>query len=710
MTIIPEIAEAPTYPHGVVRGRYLRAVADTPADPGREMDWRPAEGKVTFTPVVPMRRAGFPVPALFTQQAVVCNLDPQGYLTDQAGERHVHLIAGQYKVRFDIRQFRVPGPRIIEITEEHTVDAPLDLVLAMEEPPPPPGSVIVVDESTALRASRSAREASAAADRAEDAAEQAETSATTVGDAAAQAREAATSARDSATSARDSATTAGAAAGQALGSSADAQEAARTSVESATNARDAADRAGVADTNVAQAAVRAAAAADRAEDAAEQAEVSATTVGEAATSARDSANTAEVAAQRAVESNADAQGAARTATESATNARAAANALDDTVRDVIARMEAGEFTGEPGKDGADWSKDQQAKVQGYWIVVSPTEPESGTYTTADGTVVPVVWQKPIEVMVPVVPEAPYFDKYALSIQVASLVGVDYYLTGFTKDGATVDVPDVKIPDGGILKLAGVSGKPALPYTVNVEARAEPGFKLPNAFTWGYSVVDPTQVVVVASDTFTGRATDPSPLAGSQMDLALGGEPKVWERAFGDATKFDAVWTVAGGKAVQTLGIDRSAPAVKGIGQNQRVEFDMTLSPDITFPAGRGSGLWFNLAGNGPLNGQARVNIEAPYQGNFGVAVYGTNDGKPGGDMLLKQKLGAYSPGQLSGRYVFELFDKSLIVTIPGMAPVTVPVDRVADGTCTWFNFDMPGGTAPRGIVTYDNFKFSKIGF
>ena len=366
--------------------------------------------------------------------------------------------------------------------------------------------------------------------------------------------------------------------------------------------------------------------------------------------------------------------------------------------------------GPAGKDGANWSKDQQAKAQGYWIVVSPTEPASGTYTTADGTVVPVIWQKPIERMVPVVPEAPYFDKYALSIQVADLVGVDYYLTGFTKDGATVDVPHVKIPDGGILKLADVPGKPELPYTVNVAAKAEPGYALPSPIAWTYSVVDPTLVVVVASDTFTGRATDPSPLAGSQMDLALGGKPKVWERAFGDATKFDAVWTVAGGKAVQTLGIDRAAPAVKGIGQNQRVEFDMTLSPDTTFPAGRGSGLWFNLAGNGPLNGQARVNIEAPYQGNFGVGVYGTNDGKPGGDMLLKQKLGAYSPGQLSGRYVFELFDKSLIVTIPGMAPVTVPIDRVADSTCTWFNFDMPGGTAPRGIVTYDNFKFSKIGF
>ena len=303
MTIIPEIAEAPTYPHGVVRGRYLRAVADTPADPGREMDWRPAEGKVTFTPVVPMRRAGVPVPALFTQQAVVCNLDPQGYLTDQAGERHVHLIAGQYKVRFDIRQFRVPGPRVIEVTAEHTVDAPLDLVLAMEEPPPPPGSVVVVDESTALRASRSAREASAAADRAEDAAAQAETSATTVGDAASQAREAATSARDSATSARDSATAAGAAAGQALESAAYTQDAARataeqaaTATESATSAGAAADRAGSAETKAAQAAARAESAATTATESSTDAEAAASRAATTADAAQESAKSAEESA------------------------------------------------------------------------------------------------------------------------------------------------------------------------------------------------------------------------------------------------------------------------------------------------------------------------------------------------------------------------------------------------------------------------------
>ena len=292
MTITPEITEAPTYPHGVVRGRYLRAVADTPDDPGREMDWRPAEGKVTFTPVVPMRRAGVPVPALFTQQAVVCAIDTQGYLTDQAGERHVHLIAGQYKVRFDIRQFRVPGPRIIEVTAEHTVDNPLDLVLAMEEPPPPPGSVVVVDESTALRASRSAWEASAAADRAEDAAEQAETSTTTV--------------------------------------------------------EAAADRAGSAETAATQAATRAESAAEGSEDSAVRASQSADTAASKAGDAETASTTATDAASRAAKSATQADASATSAAESATRAGSAADALNADAGEFGDAVRAGTFTGAPG--------------------------------------------------------------------------------------------------------------------------------------------------------------------------------------------------------------------------------------------------------------------------------------------------------------------------------------------------------------------------
>lgn len=355
--------------------------------------------------------------------------------------------------------------------------------------------------------------------------------------------------------------------------------------------------------------------------------------------------------------------------------------------------------GPAGKDGAGWSKDAQAKAQGYWIVVSPTEPASGTYTTADGTVVPVIWQKPIEVMVPVVPEAPYFDKYALSIQVASLVGVDYYLTGFTKDGATVDVPDVKIPDGGILKLADVPGKPELPYTVNVEARAEPGYALPSPIAWTYSVVDPKQVKLLTSDTFTGRAADPSPLYNTNTDAALGGSAKLWDVTWDGATPGgrDRMFTVAGGALKVDLTAPRAAVGIKGVGFNQKVEFDLTLSSDAMWTAGAGYGINFHLAGNGPLGGTGRFSL---YRGgadsvNFTPSLTG---------MTLPKR----SAGEVNGHYSIEIFESSMIVSVPGMAPATSPITRTFDATKTWFTIEVAGGTA--GTATIDNLKLSTIGF
>ena len=360
--------------------------------------------------------------------------------------------------------------------------------------------------------------------------------------------------------------------------------------------------------------------------------------------------------------------------------------------------------GPAGKDGANWSKDQQAKAQGYWIVVSPTEPAKGTYTTADGTVVPVVWQKPIEVMVPVIPEAPYFDKYALSIQVSDLVGVDYYLTGFTKDGATVDVPHVKIPDGGILKLSNVSGKPALPYTVNVEARAEPGYRLPNALAWTYSVVDPNQTVMVTSDAFTGR-TDGAAIVGTPTDASLGGSPltwtKRWERSAGQAARIKVV----GEKLTYALDGQFTGAQIQleGVGVNQRVEFDATISSDIAWPAGTGSGFTFALAG-----GEAIFNMGTIYEGRINMGA--------GADSRSLTEISRLTPSGASGHYAVELLRDSISVSVPGMAPVTIPVARASAPEKTSFYIASPGYTGTnadsgmRGTVTIDNLKISKIGF
>lgn len=355
--------------------------------------------------------------------------------------------------------------------------------------------------------------------------------------------------------------------------------------------------------------------------------------------------------------------------------------------------------GDEGKPGH-WTKDAQAKAQGYWIVVSPTQPESGTYRTADGTVVPVVWQKPIEVMVPVIPEAPYFDKYALSIQVASLVGVDYYLTGFTKDGATVDVPDVKIPDGGILKLADVSGKPALPYTVNMEARAEPGYKLPSAFTWAYSVVDPNEVTVVTSDAFTGA------LSGSiwdrTSDAALGGTPKFWgEHKFSQGATGTEVMTLADEKLRIDPTKGRQVASFRDIGMNQRVEFDISFSEDAANP-------YFNIILASP-GGKQAVHM---FGGEASVSVRGGSAGK---NFDVSARVGSTSaavgkiPG--GGKFAIELLENSLNVMAPGIAPVTISVTRGLDPVKTTVVFECyPEHGGQKGLYYLDNIKVSRIGF
>lgn len=153
------IADAPTYPHGFVVGRYLTAVADGP-DLDRLMDFTPAKGKVIFTPETVIRRHEGPVPALVVQRPVTCELDDQGYLTSPGGGRGVALIAGIYTVRFDVQGAQAPGPSRIEVKATHTEAAPLDLVLAMPEVVPP-GSVVVVDETTAQRAEAAAARAEA---------------------------------------------------------------------------------------------------------------------------------------------------------------------------------------------------------------------------------------------------------------------------------------------------------------------------------------------------------------------------------------------------------------------------------------------------------------------------------------------------------------------------------------------------------------------
>lgn len=181
--------------------------------------------------------------------------------------------------------------------------------------------------------------------------------------------------------------------------------------------------------------------------------------------------------------------------------------------------------GPKGDPGANWSKDQQAKAQGYWIVVSPEAPASATYTTADEVTVPVIWQQPITKVVPVLPQTPAFSRASSTLTVPDLVGVQYRLTGWSKDlGATWTTVSKDLAGGAVTDVKVATGQ-TLPVTVRVEALAKPGYALPNTYKWTFDYPDPNATVMVTSDTFT--AADATLMHTRMTDAALGGTAKQW---------------------------------------------------------------------------------------------------------------------------------------------------------------------------------------
>lgn len=216
-----------------------------------------------------------------------------------------------------------------------------------------------------------------------------------------------------------------------------------------------------------------------------------------------------------------------------------------------------------------WSKDAQAKAQGYWIVVSDEAPSSPTYTTADGTVVPVIWQKPIEVTVPVLPQTPAFSRASSTLSVPDLVGVVYRLTGWSKDsGVTWTAISKDLVGGAVTDVKAATGQ-ALPITVRVEAFAKPGYVLPNPHKWTFDYPDPNATVVVTSDTFAGG--DVSSVHTRMTDATLGGTAMQWSDAGGS-------YQVLGGRLAPT---GKGGTASLGVGAfNMEIEFDLVRTDGV----------------------------------------------------------------------------------------------------------------------------------
>lgn len=336
----------------------------------------------------------------------------------------------------------------------------------------------------------------------------------------------------------------------------------------------------------------------------------------------------------------------------------------------------------------EWSQDAQAKVQGYWIVVSATEPDSPTYTTADGVTVPVVWQQPITVLVPVVPETPVWDLYTTTALVPDLVGIRYVLRSVTKDGATKQV-DAVIPPGAPFDLKAASGT-ALPFTAHVEAIALPGYQLPAPYAWDVDLLDPAAVTLRTSDGFSGDGA----VAGRTTDLYAGGTAVTWE-GFGNHAGFS---TTNG-----AMLLDPSKAADWGA-----VILDVGAEW-IGIPVSAGhvrsnSIRWFSA----PLNivmGRRKLLTGVTFMfGWRGLWLWREGAG---------EKIPLLNSHPQSGRWILERFGTTFTVTPPGGEPISQSMpalDPSVIGTQVVFRQTLTSGNAGGFTATIDNLVASKIGF
>ena len=451
-----------------------------------------------------------------------------------------------------------------------------------------------------------------------------------------------------------------------------------------------------------------------------------------ATQASSSASQADASAKAADTSAKASAASASAAASSATRAEGAATTLNADAREFGDRVRSGEFTGDagpanvltigtvtsgataaatitgtapsqtlslvlpkgdPGKDGANWSKDQQAKAQGYWIVVSPTAPANATYTTADGTTVPVIWQKPIEVVVPVAPENPQWDQVKHTVSVPDLLGVEYRVTALTQGGVTKTVSHLIPPVTPLDVLTVPGGYSTLPVKVKVEAFAKPGYTLPSSYSWQHDMVDPNQKTLIASDTFTATA------APWSVDNMLGGSQVVQFRrlAAGAGTQpmFEPDGTVLKptGAATENAWVGAQITGVK----NLVIEFDLLA-------CGANTG---NQTNGGVFSIGLRVsNTQASgggFQFSVGMSGAGVRVVTFGGKTV---RTGA--PADLVGRWAIEINGQTGAVTGPGVPRTTYDLSAITVGAGDE-GLQFRHSTLADANTKIDNLKIYKLG-
>ena len=320
------------------------------------------------------------------------------------------------------------------------------------------------------------------------------------------------------------------------------------------------------------------------------------------------------------------------------------------------------------------------KALGFRTVVSTEPPAESTYTLSDGTVVRVVWQKPLDVFVPVVPEEPYWSDIEGTVLVPSLVGVEYRLVSVTKGGTTTPI-GVTIPGGTPFSWSGVITVSA-PYDLRVEALALPGYTLPSEFAWTHSAPDPDAVEIVTSDSFgradawakVGDLTDATnggaslAYSGKQSITIDGGPASSFRVEDNRLVKKSAVEiAAAGGTRTDTW----NSLSLNAGAKNVRVSFDLDLpasNPTVVTAALVVSLVSPNTAGIGGVSFTFNRN------GNYSLSV--------------DQGVGVVGQNLQSGRYVLERRGSTITVTVPGEAPLirTVNIDDSTASFGTWVGF------------------------
>ena len=341
--------------------------------------------------------------------------------------------------------------------------------------------------------------------------------------------------------------------------------------------------------------------------------------------------------------------------------------------------------GDPGKPGH-WTKDAQAKAQGYWIVVSPTQPESATYTTADGTVVPVIWQKPIEMTVPVLPQTPAFSRASTTLSVPDLVGVVYRITGWSKDLGITWTPMSKDIEGGTITDVRTATGQTLPFTVRVAALARPGYVIPTttAYAWTFDYPDPAATVIWTSATFP---TDGA-LVGTNTSADLGGTAKTYHSM--------TTATASGGSLVSGMAVFNMESTV-----NIEIEFDAML----TGGTGTGDpGVSVRLGtANSPNDNTAKI-----HNSGAGVSLLRADAGLSrvydASDNLHYGTLGTTS---LAGHWKMSAIGNTLRITAPNGAVRDYALKKAAIGNAQRDSWVTISASGPASV---DNLVIKQVGY